>query len=107
MRCRVPQTLDVRHLRAHLGSFAIFLHLLGVKLTTKNTKDTENFASLFRAAVRVHSGERRQAADGCRLAACAPRKQKPTLHKTRRLFLITLRIIVDDAISVDCGAVDL
>jgi len=94
-----------------------------VKLTTKNTKDTENFASLFRAAVRVHSGERRQlacgfrqlvennsrrqAADGCRLAASAPRKQKPTLHKTRRLFLITLRIIVDDAISVDCGAVDL
>jgi len=73
-----------------------------VKLTTKNTKDTENFASFFRAAVRVHSGERRQlacgfrqlvennsrrqAADGCRLAACAPRKQKPTLHKTRRLF---------------------
>ena len=28
-----------------------------VNLTTKNTKDTENFASLFRCAVRLRSGE--------------------------------------------------
>src|SRR5437773_5705532 len=84
-----------------------------VKLTTKNRKDTENFALYFRSAGRLRSGERgllacgfrqlvennsrRQAADGCRLAACAPRKQKPTLHKTRRLFAARVRIIIDHA----------
>jgi hypothetical protein len=41
----VTKALYVRHLRAHFGSFAIFLHPIGLKLTTKNTKDTENFAS--------------------------------------------------------------
>jgi hypothetical protein len=27
--CRMTQTLDVCHLRAHLGSFAFFLHPIG------------------------------------------------------------------------------
>ena len=53
----MSQTLDVAHLRAVFGSFAVFLHLLGVKLTTKNTKDTENFALVFRSAGRLRSGE--------------------------------------------------
>jgi protein-L-isoaspartate(D-aspartate) O-methyltransferase len=54
----MTKALNVRHLRAHFGSFTVILHLLGVKLTTKNTKDTENFASLFRSAERLRSPER-------------------------------------------------
>jgi hypothetical protein len=68
-RCRMTKTFDVCHLRAHFGSFAFFLHLLAVKLTTKNTKDTENFALFFRSAGRVCSGERGLLARGARQLA--------------------------------------
>ena len=36
------QPFDVRHLRAHLRSFAFLVHQRPVKLTTKTTKDTKN-----------------------------------------------------------------
>src|SRR5882724_3058281 len=42
MRRRMTQTFDIRHLRAHLRSFAFLIHEKPVKLTTKLTKDTKN-----------------------------------------------------------------
>jgi hypothetical protein len=38
----MTQPLDVRHLRAHLRSFAFLVHQRPVKLTTKDSKDTKN-----------------------------------------------------------------
>ena len=86
-----------------------------MKLTTKHTKDTENFALFFRSARRVRSGERgllarsarqlaennfrRQAAGECRQAYYALSEQEPRLQYAR--------IIIDDATVVDCRGVDL
>src|SRR5437870_12777587 len=86
-----------------------------VKLTTKNTNDTENFALFFRSAGRLRSGERgllarsaRQLAEhkipsaSCRRlqAGClrSPENRKRTPYEKLRLFAIAQRIIVDDAI---------
>jgi hypothetical protein len=91
---------------------------LALKLTMKNTKATE-FHGAFRAAMRLRSGERgllahsaRQLAEhnfpsaSCRRvqAGClrSPENQKGTAREKQRLFPITLRIIVDDAILVTC-----
>src|SRR6266540_4914232 len=41
----MTETLQVRHLRALIQSFAFFLHQGALKLTTKNTKDTKKFAT--------------------------------------------------------------
>ncbi len=38
----MPEPFDVRHLRAHLRSFAFLIHEKPVKLTTMLTKDTKN-----------------------------------------------------------------
>jgi len=95
-----------------------------VKLTTKNTKDTENFALFFRSAERVRSGERgllarsaRQLAEhkipsaSCRRlqASClrSPEKRTPTPHEKLRLFTITPRIIVEDALLITCVGIAL
>src|SRR2546423_8659878 len=95
-----------------------------VKLTTKKTKDTENFALFFRFAGRLRSGERgllarsaRQLAEHKIPSASCRRLQASCLRspengRERRLrssvfFPITLRIIIDDATLVDCRGVDL
>ena len=95
-----------------------------VKLTTKHTKDTENFALFFRSAGRLRSGERgllarsaRQLAEhkipsaSCRRLAgehaCATRKQKRTPREKQRLFTITPRIIVEDALLITCVGIAL
>src|SRR5256885_12950463 len=89
-----------------------------VKLTTKNTKDTENFALFFRSAERVRSGERgllarsaRQLAEHKIPSASCRRLQAGSLrspeseanaNEKQRLFPFTPRIIVDAAILVTC-----
>src|ERR1051325_3100064 len=52
VRTRMAQTLDVRHLRALLQSFAIFLHWRG-QLNTKDKKDTKKVAVASRARARA------------------------------------------------------
>jgi hypothetical protein len=88
-----------------------------VKLTTKNTKDTENFALFFRFAGRLRSGERGLLARSARQlaehkipsASClrSPEKRTRTPREKQRLFTIMLRIIVDDAILVTCVCIAL
>jgi hypothetical protein len=95
-----------------------------MKLTTKHTKDTENFALFFRSAGRLRSGKHgllarnaRQLAEhkipsaSCRRlqASClrSPEKRTRTLPEKQCLFTITLRIIVDGAILVTCVCVAL
>jgi len=41
VRRGMPEPLDVRHLRALLQSFAVFVHERPVKLTMKKRKDTK------------------------------------------------------------------
>src|SRR5436190_23762050 len=82
--------------------------LWAVKLTTKHTKDTENFALFFRSAGRVRSGERGLLARSARQlaehkipsASClrSPENRKRTAPEKQRLFTITPCIIVEDAI---------
>src|SRR6266513_2135793 len=95
-----------------------------VKLTTKHTKDTENFALFFRSARRVRSGERgllarsaRQLAEhkipsaSCRRlqASClrSPEKRIRTPREKQPLFTITPRIIVEDALLIACVGIAL
>src|SRR5437764_11357581 len=98
--------------------------LWAVKLTTKHTKDTENFALFFRSAGRLRSGERGLLARSARqltehkipLASCrrlqatclrSPGNRKRTPREKLRLFAITLRIIIDHAILVTCDGIAL
>src|SRR5207253_6080682 len=98
--------------------------LWAVKLTTKHTKDTENFALFFRSAGRLRSGERgllarsaRQLAEhkipsaSCRRlqASClrCPENRKRTAPEKQRLFTITACIIVEDALLVTCVCIAL
>jgi hypothetical protein len=95
-----------------------------VKLTTKNTKDTENFDLFFRFAGRLRSGERgllarsaRQLAEhkfpsaSCRRvqASCLrfPENRKRTPREKQPLFTITPRIIVEDALLITCVGIAL
>jgi hypothetical protein len=95
-----------------------------MKLTTKHTKDTENFVAPLCAAMRVRSGERgllarsaRQLAEhkipsaSCRRlqASClrSPEKRTRTPREKQRLFTITLRIIVEDALLITCVCIAL
>ena len=69
MRCRVPQTLDVRHLRAHLGSFAVFLHPIGREINHEDQEGHGEFRLFFRSAGRLRSGERELLARSARQLA--------------------------------------
>ena len=62
-----------------------------MKLTTKNTKDTENFVAPTRLVVRMRS----------------PENQKGTAPEKLRLSTITLRIIVEDALPITCVGIAL
>jgi hypothetical protein len=88
-----------------------------VKLTTKNTKDTENFALFFRFAGRLRSGERGLLARSARQlaehkipsASClrSPEKRTRTPREKQRLFTIPPRIIVEDALLITCVGIAL
>jgi hypothetical protein len=48
----MPEPFDVRHLRAHLRSFAFLVHERPLKLTTKDSKDTKNLLYSLAAGER-------------------------------------------------------
>src|SRR6266550_1116663 len=102
-----------------------------VKLTTKNTKDTENFALFFRFAGRVRSGERgllarsaRQLAEhklpsaSCRrlqASAYAPRRngcerrvRSSLFSRSRRVLLLKMRflLLASALLCASCGRAD-
>src|SRR4029077_19834489 len=78
------------------GEFRFVLSLCG-------TRGSGERGLLARSARQLAEHKiRRQAADGCRLAACATRKQKRTPREKQRLFTIPPRIIVEDALLITC-----
>src|SRR5438874_8264084 len=54
----MTKTLDVCHLRADLGSFAVFLHLLGGEINHEAHEGHGEFRFVLRTAGRLRSGER-------------------------------------------------
>ena len=54
----MTKALDVCHLRADLGSFAVFLHLLGGEINHEEHEGHGEFRFVLRTAGRLRSGER-------------------------------------------------
>jgi hypothetical protein len=120
----MTKTLDVCHLRADLGSFAVFLHLLGGEINHEEHEGHGEFRFVLRTAGRLRSGERgllarsaRQLAEhkipsaSCRRlqASClrSPEKRMRTPREKQPLFTITPRIIVEDALLITCVGIAL
>ena len=111
----MTKTLDVCHLRADLGSFEVFLHLLGGEINHEAHEGHSEFRGADSLCETLAIWGARAASPQCS-AACrrlqasclrSPENRKRTPREKQPLFTITPRIIVEDALLITCVGIAL